>query len=104
LLACGKQVTWLVKGKSERKPVRKRRLPRRNRNARRFWRRICKRAYLAIWRRRLRVQSRCHECGGTSDFNSKKGKPFYYCPACRDKMREWQKLIMRRRRARGLAK
>jgi hypothetical protein len=22
------------------------------------------------------IQSRCHECGGISDFNSKKGKPF----------------------------
>jgi hypothetical protein len=105
LLASGKQVSWLVGNKSKRHPARsKRRLTRRNKGARRFWRRIRKRAYLAIWRRRLRIQSRCHECGGASDFNPKKGSPFYYCAACRDKMREWQKLVMRKRRARGLAK
>jgi len=100
LLAGGSQVAWLVPKKSKRRlPCRKRRLTRRNRNARRFWRRIRKRAYLATWRRRLRIQSRCHECGGAADFNAKKGKPFYSCPVCRDKKREWQKLVMRKRRA-----
>ena len=65
--------------------------------------RIRKRAYLAIWRQRLRRETRCHECGGASEINPKKGTPFYYCAACREKMREWHKLIMRRRRARGLS-
>jgi hypothetical protein len=95
----GRKISWLIRRKIERKPVHKRFLTRRNRNARRYWRRLRKRAYLAMWRQRLRVQSRCHECGGDSDFNAKKGKPFYYCAACRDKMREWHKLIMRRWRA-----
>jgi hypothetical protein len=63
-----------------------------------------RRIYLSNWRQRLRVESRCHDCGGTSDFNHKKGKPFYYCLTCRNRMREWQKLIMRKRRRWGIAK
>jgi hypothetical protein len=106
LLASGKQIAWLAKPKSKRRRIGKRRLTPRNRNARRYWRRLRKRAYLAIWRRRLRMQCRCHECGGDSEINPKKGKPFYYCAACRDKMREWHKLVMRKwrekRKAAGL--
>jgi hypothetical protein len=52
----------------------------------------------------MTIASRCHECGGPSDFNAKKGKPFHYCPGCREIKREWSKLVMRKRRARGIAK
>jgi len=100
----GKQVAWLVNPEKIRNPVGCPPLSWRVKKVRRFQRRLRKRAYLAIWRRRLRLQCRCHECGGASEINPKKGKPFYYCAACREKMREWHKLVMRRRRARGLSK
>jgi hypothetical protein len=104
LTASGKQFAWLVKPESKRKPADKRRKPWRTFKSRRLWQRIRKRAYLVAWRRRMTAESRCHECGGPSDFNSKRGKSFNYCPSCRQVKREWQKLVMRRRRARGLAK
>jgi hypothetical protein len=90
-----------------RKPKRRRKLHSRfltprNRGIRRHWRRIRKRGYLAQWRQRLREQSRCHHCGGESDFNFKAAKPFYYCAPCRAKNSQRVKQAMREIRARRL--
>ncbi|MGA2685256.1 MAG: hypothetical protein ABSF51_09405, partial [Verrucomicrobiota bacterium] len=63
-----------------------------------------KRGYLAKWRQLLRDQSRCHHCGGQSDYNSDAGKPFYYCQICRDKNRLRVKYTMREIRARKAKK
>jgi hypothetical protein len=98
LLASGKQIAWLVK--KRKRPRGRKPLPYRVRLARKLKQRIRKRGYLTQWRQLLREQSRCHHCGGESDFNFKAGKPFYYCPACRAKTSQRVKQAMREIRAR----
>jgi hypothetical protein len=102
LLASGKRIAWLVSRKlKRRRKLHRHFLTPRNRDIRRYWRRVRKRGYLAQWRQRLREQGRCHHCGGESDFNFKSKKPFYYCAPCRDINSQRVKQAMREIRARN---
>ena len=55
------------------------------------------------WQLRKVAEGLCPRCGdGTRDRNPRTGKPYAYCPQCRPVVAAEMKVLMARRRAKGL--
>jgi len=66
--------------------------------------RVEKRSRQRNWALRQQQLGLCPGCGDERlDINSATGKPYRTGPICRAKVNEYQKLLMRRRRADGIA-